>query len=99
MHSRHVVSGAFLLMAFIGCQDNRTKEAAAQAAGSEVQGLIQKNRVAPAYQAIASAQALASAAAEQSATSITGKVHSVGGELGTWDIVLGECASGESLGF
>jgi hypothetical protein len=100
MRTRHVVSGSFLLMAFLGCQD-RTKQDATQAASAQVQGLVAGQRAAQA-QALAqaaSAQALASAAVQEAPTTVTGKMHSVGGELGTWDIALGECASGESLGF
>lgn len=101
MRTRHVVSGTFLLMAFLGCQDKGTKQSATQAASGQVEGLRQGQQAAAA-QAIAqaaSAEALASAAVQQSPTTVTGKVKSVGGELGSWDIVLSECASGESLGF
>lgn len=47
----------------------------------------------------ASAQAMASAVTAQSQTTITGNVHSAGGKLGTWDIVLSSCQSGEVQGF
>ena len=48
----------------------------------------------------ASAQALASAVAEGKAkASVTGNVHSVGGDLGNWDITLSDCQSGELDGF
>jgi len=101
MRTRHVVSGSFLLLAFIGCQDNRTKQSATQAASAQVKGLVQgqANAQAQALAQAASAQAMASAAMQEAATTVTGKMHSVGGELGTWDIALGECTSGESSGF
>jgi hypothetical protein len=47
----------------------------------------------------ASAQALASAAMAQSQPSVAGRVHSTGGELGTWDIALDACQSGQNSGF
>jgi hypothetical protein len=46
-----------------------------------------------------SAQPLPSAVAEPSLTHVTGNVHSAGGDLGTWDIVLSDCQSGEVNGF
>jgi hypothetical protein len=42
---------------------------------------------------------LAKALATDVAVHVTGNIHSVGGELGTWDIVLGDCQSGERNGF
>jgi hypothetical protein len=47
----------------------------------------------------ASAQALASASMAQSQPSVAGRVHSTGGELGTWDIALDSCQSGQNSGF
>jgi hypothetical protein len=43
--------------------------------------------------------ALASAMAAEYEAKVAGSIHSVGGALGTWDVVLEECRSGESLGF
>jgi hypothetical protein len=57
------------------------------------------NPVTQTLEAAASAKALASAMVQEAQTSITGKMHSVGGELGTWDVALNECHSGESEGF
>ena len=48
---------------------------------------------------MASALAFASAVAQQAAPTLTGKIHSAGGELGTWEVTLDECHSGEVLGF
>ncbi len=47
----------------------------------------------------ASVQAMQSAVAAQFQASVTGRVHSAGGELGSWDIALSDCQSGESNGF
>jgi len=47
----------------------------------------------------ASAQAMASAVAAQSLTHVTGHVHAAGGDMGSWDIVLSGCQSGEQNGF
>jgi len=53
----------------------------------------------PAVAAASAAQALASAVAVESQAKVEGNVHSAGGGLGTWDIELGDCRSGESSGF
>lgn len=45
------------------------------------------------------ASALASALATNAETGVTGNVRSAGGELGTWDIALDDCQSGEHDGF
>lgn len=47
----------------------------------------------------ARALAQASAVAAQGEATIAGTVHSAGGELGTWDIALTACQSGEYDGF
>jgi len=52
----------------------------------------------------ASAQALASAVTSPSgmaaiSRNLSGTVHSVGGDLGTWDMTFDECQSGEINGF
>lgn len=87
------VSGFLCVALSVGCRDDRERQAAEAAASAHAAA------AAAAGEAIGSAQALASAAAAQSPTSIRGAVHSVGGELGSWDIVLGDCQSGESNGF
>jgi hypothetical protein len=49
----------------------------------------------------ASAKAAASAAMAESpvVANVNGSMHSVGGELGTWDVAFTECQSGEVRGF
>lgn len=46
-----------------------------------------------------SAHDLAAHLAEQVSAKVTGSIHSVGGRLGTWDVTLNDCRSGEAFGF
>jgi hypothetical protein len=87
MRLRHVVSGFLFLMLGVGCKLDVEKK--------------KNNAITQAFVDVASAQAAASAMDQgiQLDTTITGKVHSVGGEIGTWDIVLDKCESGEIEGF
>jgi hypothetical protein len=86
MRSRHLVPGLLLLVPAIGCKAKVDKSPAGTASAQAL-GPI--------------AQAMASAVPPHVdlETSITGNVHSVGGELGTWDITLNSCHSGETQGF
>jgi len=80
---------ALLLLApSVGCKNNPAQD-----------NLATDNAVSQALAQAASAQAMASAVVAESQTSVTGKVHSAGGELGTWDIALSDCQSGEVNGF
>ncbi len=85
MHAWRLVAGFLLLVPFVGCQNDRAKKAVAAAASAQA--------------LVASAQAIASAAETEGATIITGSMHSVGGELGTFDVTLTSCQSGEYNGF
>jgi hypothetical protein len=86
MRVRHVAPLLFVLVpaAFIGCDaKKKTMQALAEAASA---------------QALASAMSSPSAMGAISRT-LSGNVHSVGGDLGTWDMTLDECQSGEINGF
>ena len=87
MRFGHLVVGLLFLVAFVGCKKaDRAKQTPADA---------KQTRAEP-----ATAQPTASAsAAPSSPPNATGNVHSKGGELGTWDIVLRHCESGEVDGF
>jgi hypothetical protein len=93
----HLFPAVLALVALTGCKDKEEKRPRQDnlAVGSAL-GLTQG----PLAQA-ASAQALASAMVAQTAVnaSVTGKMSSVGGELGTWNVSFAECSSGESRGF
>jgi hypothetical protein len=85
---------ALLLLApLVGCKDHTAQDNPTQ------DNPLVGNVVSEALAQAASAQAFGSAAVAQSQPSVTGKVHSAGGELGTWDITLGDCQSGEVKGF
>jgi hypothetical protein len=84
------VAGILVLAPSIGCKNDKND--------TPKQGPGQAAARAAAAQA-ASAQELASAMVAQVATKATGSVHSVGGELGTFDVVLSDCHSGEVNGF
>jgi hypothetical protein len=91
---RLVPASLLLLLLPVGCKDKvaQSDPAASAASAAVSQALAQA----------ASAEAMASALvamAAQSQTSVTGKVQSVGGELGTWDVTLSGCQSGEASGF
>jgi hypothetical protein len=99
MRSWQLVAGPLLLISFVGCRnDDKAKETAAAAAAS-AQAAAASAQAAPGLAAAASAQALAATLTAQAATKITGNVRSVGGELGTFDIALTSCQSGEVNGF
>jgi hypothetical protein len=99
MRSWQLLAGSLLLVPFFGCQNDKAKETAAANAAASAQAAAASAQAAPALAAAASAQALAATLTAQAATKITGNVHSVGGELGTFDIVLTSCQSGEVNGF
>jgi hypothetical protein len=97
MRSRRVVWLALFVVPSLACKDNPATQTLAGAASAQAQAAA----------AVESAQAMASAAAQEAmaaaaqgaTTTVTGKIHSVGGELGTWDVALSTCASGETAGF
>jgi hypothetical protein len=92
------LAGLVLLIPLTGCRDKHDDPASqsiAQALSAQLVGA----QVASAQAAAASAQAMASAALAESQTTVTGTVHSVGGDLGTWDVVLSDCHSGQNSGF
>jgi hypothetical protein len=98
MRSRHLVLGLLLLVPFVGCKakEDARAQALEQVAAARASAGV---GTAQATDQLASARAVASAVEARLVTSITGKVHSVGGELGTWDITLNDCKSGEIAGF
>jgi hypothetical protein len=102
MRVRHILSGLVLLVLSVSCRDKEDakQQALAQAASAQAVGHASSAQAQAKDQA-ASAQAMASALAAQVdvPASVTGNVHSVGGQLGTWDITLDKCASGEVEGF
>jgi hypothetical protein len=84
-----------LLAPTLGCKNDNAAPSD-PAANAVSQALAQ---AANAQAAAASAQAMGQAMLAQTQTSVTGKVHSAGGELGTWDATLSDCQSGERNGF
>jgi len=90
MRLRHVAFGLFVVVPLVACRDKPKGTTH-----------VDTNPISQALGEAASAQALASAMKSQTASleSTTGSIHAVGGELGTWDVTLGECQSGEYNGF
>ncbi len=84
MRLRHVAAGLIGLVLCVGCRGNRNPFERLSATAST---------------APPTATSVASAITTAFQTTVTGKVHSAGGELGTWDIVLDKCQSGEVNGF
>lgn len=97
MDSRHVLSlVAFVGLSF-GCRNEEAeKQAAAARASAQAAAAATASTISAAQ---GNAGALASAVAAEAQTTVTGKLRSEGGELGTWDVVLAECRSGEVNGF
>ena len=98
MRSWQLVAGFLLVVPFVGCQNDAKKQAAAAAASAQAAAAAAK-ATPPGAAEVASAQALAATLTAQGATTITGSVHFVGGELGEYDLVLTRCQSGEYEGF
>jgi hypothetical protein len=97
MRSWQLFAGSLLLVPVLGCHNDDKAKEAAKAKESAL--AVAASAQAPGLAAAASAQALAATLTAQGATTITGNVHSVGGELGTFDIALTSCQSGEYNGF
>jgi hypothetical protein len=97
MRAPGLIGVCFLL---VGCHDRGTKqtsEAGKATAAAQVEAA--KAVTAAAAQSDESGKAIAAALGVDVATHVTGTVHSVGGALGTWDIALVDCRSGERNGF
>jgi hypothetical protein len=90
MRSRLAASILPLLLAASACRDKSPPPPPTPAGPSPEEA---------ASSAQAAASAVASSLMAQMQTVVTGKVHSEGGALGTWDITLDSCQSGERNGF
>lgn len=95
--SRHVLSLVAVVGLASGCRNEEAeKQAAAARASAQAAAAATASTISAAE---GNARALASAVAAETQTTVTGKLRSEGGELGTWDVVLTECRSGEVNGF
>ena len=88
MGSRHL-----LLILALGCGSSETQPPAEKKPDPAAVGKSIADN------AVKNAEAMGSAMLEQVKTTVTGSVHSVGGDVGTWDIDLHECQTGEYNGF
>jgi hypothetical protein len=98
MRLQHCLLAVVFLVPFFACKSQRDQSTQtnqtnpADPMDQVKQGLV----TAASLQAIAASASAIQAAAKASAS---GNVHSVGGELGTWDVTFDSCRSGELNGF
>jgi hypothetical protein len=95
------VLAAVVLVSSLGCSKSRSnKDDIVKKAQDEAKDAVKKqveDQTADSLKMATDLQKQEQAGAFNS--KIDGKIHSVGGELGTWDITLDECHSGEADGF